>query len=690
MAASLLLAAACSGAASSPAPPSAPAAEGAGSTDDGLSASPGPVIDVVLLEIAVGYEHFCGLKPEGTAACWGRYHHSPERAGLTQLTAGNGFACGLTGSGKISCWGDEAAGKIIDAPTGNFRAVDVGRRHGCALTADAGRAVCWGNNNHGQTDAPPEVSFTEIQAGWAHSCGLTDSGGLRCWGANRHGEGDARSGPFNELAVGGRNTCALRTDGTAFCQGESRLWPPATAFRQIGVGGNYACGLTDAGGLECWGGGRPGPAPTECWEGGRPPPAPAECWERRPPAAGGAGRLEDGRPLPLPAPPGEFAALQAGLTFACARRPDGKAECWEPSNNAANAFAGRIFSSPVELFPWPGGGLAAAKRLGSISLHFPEAPPRLLLDLTGRVSCCEENSGLLSAALHPEFRRFPYLYVWYTVKKAAANDYGQVRLSRIPVVDGIPELAGELVILELPYEEARYMLVGGAIRFGPDGMLYLGLGYDLRPEAAQDLGVLWGSILRLEVRGATPEQPYRIPPDNPLRATPGARPEIYAYGLRNPWRMSFDSQGRLWVGDVGASAQEEISLVTAGANLGWPVFEGFQCRADEAQCAALTGAAPPVLAYGRQEGCAVIWGGEYQGRALPQLRGAQLFADYCTRKVWALENRPETGWQKRELAEVDIRITSFGTDAAGEMYLLPVSGPIVRLDQLIPAEPAEP
>ena len=653
LAAVLLALAACSGApAGSPMPG---ATGGADATGGAAAVSPlAHILDTAFIEIAAGWDHFCGLQPDGTPVCWGNFPIAPpgagerdgEAGGLTQLTAGRRFSCGLTASGKLRCWGDDLDGKISAAPEGRFRAVDAGRRHGCALTAAAGRAVCWGSNNHGQTAAPSGVSFTEIQAGWAHSCGLTAEGRLRCWGANDSGEGDSRSGPFRGLAVGGENTCALRTDGAAFCQGESRLTPPATAFRQIAVGGHYACGLTEAGALECWD------------------------------AAG-----------PLPAPPGEFTALDAGRRFACARRPEGRAACWDPASYAASAFNGRIFISPVELFPWPGGGLAVVEHRGSLSRHTPDAPPRLLLDLSGRVYCCAMESGLLSAALDPEFPQFPYLYVWYTTRQEGGYF---LRLSRIPWVDGVFDAAAELVILELRQGETPTLHNGGAIRFGPDGMLYLGIGDNEQPPEAQNPASLWGSIIRLEVRGAAPEQPYRIPPDNPLRAAPGARPEIWAYGLRNPWRMSFDSQGNLWVGDVGENAQEEISLATPGANLGWPVFEGRRCQAGESPCAALTEALPPVFTYDRAEGCAIIWGGEYRGRALPQLRGAHLFADYCNGQIWALEGRPETGWQRREVAEVATQINGFGADAAGEWYILNTLSPILRLDRLIAAAPAEP
>ena len=148
--------------------------------------------------------------------------------------------------------------------------------------------------------------------------------------------------------------------------------------------------------------------------------------------------------------------------------------------------------------------------------------------------------------------------------------------------------AAELVILAMP--DLGPLHVGGAIRFGPDGMLYLGLGDNNNEDNAQNLASRHGKIIRIDVRGATAEQPYRIPDDNPFATTPGASPEVWAYGLRHPWRMDFDAAGNLWVADVGDLSMEEVSVATAGANLGWPLFEGTLCVQAAEECAAVAGA----------------------------------------------------------------------------------------------------
>ena len=438
--------------------------------------------------------------------------------------------------------------------------------------------------------------------------------------------------------------------GIVFCQGRNSVKAPETALTHLALGQGYACGLTAQGSAECWNGG---------------------------------GRLAT--------PPGRFAALSAGYSAVCGRRASGPAECWDYAFDAAGRFSGRFLDKPVDLLAWPDGGLAVAERRGVIGRHRPGAPPLPLLDLTDETLCCFASLGVISVALDPEFQQFPFLYVWHTRKPPdSPGGLPSARLLRFPAGGGRIEAAAELVILELPllHPETVHHF-GGGLAFGPDGMLYLGLGDNEEPPESQSLASLWGSIIRIDVRGATPEQPYRIPPDNPLRDTPGARAEIWAYGLRNPWRMSFDSQGRLWVGDVGGHRWEEASIASSGANLGWPRFEGRECRGGKTQCAALDGAVPPAFDYNHAESCAIIWGGEYRGRVLPTLRGALLFTDYCAGKVWALENTPETGWQKREIAEFSGLVSSFSAGVGGERYLLLLDGAIVPLTQLIPAEPAE-
>ena len=170
-----------------------------------------------------------------------------------------------------------------------------------------------------------------------------------------------------------------------------------------------------------------------------------------------------------------------------------------------------------------------------------------------------------------------------------------------------------------------------------------------------------------------PGQPYRVPPDNPFVDNPDARPEIWAYGLRNPWRMDFAPDGRLFIADVGHRKQEEISLAAAGANLGWPMCEGSACEEGvEADAGGLTA---PIFTYGREGGCAIIG-----GVTAPRLNNGFVFGDYCSRRVWILEQQGgRESWQARMLAQMEGLIMSFYIDADGTVYVLQRRNPIMRL-----------
>ena len=618
------------------------------------------------VQIAAGDKVQCGLQGDGRVTCRGgegsSWWHPPPAAAYQQITVGPDYACGLRRDGTIACWGASNQEKNVPPP-GQFTRVSAGKQHACAL-ATAGYTHCWGRDADGQATPPAGIVFTAIAAGGSHSCGLTAAGALRCWGKNNLGQAANHSGPFQSLALGGGNTCALRPEGAAWCQGDNAAGqsnPPPGAFTHIAAGSAYACGLRPGGLLECWGGGFG-----------------AELGE----------------------PAGKFKTVSAGGNTFCALTPAGFPVCWrywpgdpqpavQPVEIALLAVSREMLRWPLELFPWPGGGLAVVEREGRIRLCSGGVPYQCagaanppLLDLTDRVDFTAIESGMLSAALDPDFDRFPFLYVWYT----DTADPRKARLSRFPVAEGRVDRAGELVILELPMPKDEHF--GGAVRFGPDGMLYLGIGDNGFPAAAQNLESWRGKIIRINVRGASPEQPYGIPADNPMLAVPGSRPEIWAYGLRNPWRMAFDDDGRLWVGDVGAITAGEISIATAGANLGWPVFEGHRCQSAERQCAALTDSLPPALIFGRGEGCALIWGGPYRGAALPAWAGAQLAGDYCSGRIWALTPDGSGGWQKRLAATVSSPLLSFGKDAAGEMYALSLNRPLLKLTPVFGVGPA--
>ena len=646
---------------STAAPPPAPAAIPTATPPPlALPTVPPPADFIPFVQIAADQSVQCGLRADNRLSCRGKDNHRvPQQftaAQFRQATVGQGNACGLLWDGSIACWGNNAYGKSAPPP-GQFTAVAAGKQHTCALDS-AGYAQCWGNDYFGQATSPAGVAFTAIAAGDDHSCGLTAAGALQCWGRNNRGAAMFHSGPFQSLTLGGRYTCALRPDGAAWCQGNNNAGqsrPPPGAFTQIAAGEWHACGLRPGGQLECWGGGFG-----------------AELGEPAGEFTAVSGRGDF------------FCALAAGYPVCWRYRPGSPQPAAEPMEIAYTEASGEVLRQPVDLLPWPGGRLAVVEREGLILLCDYRAevycelsgnPP--ILDLTGQTDAAAAQSGLLSAARDPDFDRHPFLYVYYTLR---ANPR-KVRLSRFPIANDRADPAAERVILELPMPDAYHF--GGGLRFGPEGMLYLGIGDNRTAEQAQNPASMRGKILRLDVRGASPEQPYQAPADNPHHALPEARPEIWASGLQNPWRMSFDAAGRLWVGDVGsmgAKAAEEVSIAPAGANLGWPLFEGRLCYAAATQCAALADYAPPVATYGREDGCALIWGGEYRGVNLPRLVGSYLFADYCSGQIWALPPEETGGWSRRLVATGGRNITAFGTDAAGEMYLLSPNRQLLKLD----------
>ncbi len=301
---------------------------------------------------------------------------------------------------------------------------------------------------------------------------------------------------------------------------------------------------------------------------------------------------------------------------------------------------------------------------------------RELLDIRDRVSSRGSEEGLLGLALAPDNRG--HIYVYYS---AASPRRSVVSRFDYSATAKSADTDSELVILEVeqPYPNHN----GGQIAFGPDGYLYIGLGDGgLAGDplgSGQDTSTLLGSILRIDVSQSTPEQPYAIPPDNPF-ADSGGRGEIWAYGLRNPWRFSFDREtGELWAGDVGQNRWEEIDLIEPGGNYGWNVLEGNHCFTPSEGCDR-EGTVPPVWEYSLDgEPCSVIGGYVYRGAAIPWLNGAYVYGDFCSGKVFGLRYTNGEVAEHQELADTGLRITSFAQDNDGELYLLSQQSGIYRL-----------
>lgn len=301
------------------------------------------------------------------------------------------------------------------------------------------------------------------------------------------------------------------------------------------------------------------------------------------------------------------------------------------------------------------------------------------LDVSALLSGGGER-GLLGLAFHPGYAANGYLYIYYT---RAAD--GAVTVARYTRSAGNPDLADPtsgqvLLTIAKPYANHN----GGAIRFGPDGFLYLGVGdggSGNDPHAyAQDTTVLLGKILRIDVDRGTP---YAIPGDNPFAGNGSARPEIWAVGVRNPWRIAFDrATGDLWIGDVGQNEREEVDRVPRGTpggmNFGWRMREGTRCTglSGPYPCpsAALT---DPVLEYDHTQGCSITGGVVYRGRMAAVLRGSYLYADYCSGRIWSARPAGGGAWSSREILRTVYRITTFGEDEQGEAYAADQAGGVL-------------
>jgi putative heme-binding domain-containing protein len=290
-------------------------------------------------------------------------------------------------------------------------------------------------------------------------------------------------------------------------------------------------------------------------------------------------------------------------------------------------------------------------------------------------------TGLLGCAFHPKFFQNRKYYLKYQVIENGR--ISTLLVERQFTADGMRDAgvpARQLLKIDAVTQDHN----GGCIEFGPDGFLYVGMG-DTGPQSdpqghGQDLSLLIGKILRIDVDRSKSGRPYAIPADNPFRAKLGARPEIWAYGFREPWRFTFDVlTGDLWVGDVGQDRIEEVSIVRSGENHGWNVYEGFtpfstRYRRDDAQYI------PPVMSYSHRHGVSITGGYVYRGKRASTLYGAYIFGDFESRRVWAITQTNRLLASAVEIGRAPTRIASFAQDTEGELLMVGYdSGRIYRL-----------
>ena len=300
------------------------------------------------------------------------------------------------------------------------------------------------------------------------------------------------------------------------------------------------------------------------------------------------------------------------------------------------------------------------------------------LDLTGVVSL-ESEQGLLGLAFHPEYAENGRLFVHY-------NEDGDTVISEFAVSSdpNVVDAASERVLLTIdqPYPNHK----GGNLAFGPDGLLYIGMGDGGAggdPEGrGQDLSTLLGKMLRIDVDNG---DPYAVPQSNPFVATGDAEPEIWAYGLRNPWKYSFDREtGDLWIADVGQGSFEEVNVQPAGStggeNYGWDVTEGSSCYSDDgsvSECGREEFTLP-VTEYGRDEGSSITGGYVYRGESIPALDGQYVFGDFGSGLVWAAAPAGDGSYTRTTLFDAEFPVVAFGEDEAGELYVADFNGALYR------------
>jgi glucose/arabinose dehydrogenase len=370
--------------------------------------------------------------------------------------------------------------------------------------------------------------------------------------------------------------------------------------------------------------------------------------------------------------------VAAALADAGARAAAAPAPAFLPATGLALETVATGLEHPVHLTA-PAGDprLFVVEQAGRIRII---AGGRLLerpfLDLTDRVLDGGER-GLLSVAFHPGYARNGFFFVNYT------DRHGDTRIERYTVSQdpNLAERASVKPILFIPQPYANHN--GGLVAFAPDGMLWIGMGDGGSggdPHGnGQNPGTLLGKMLRIDVDHGSP---YATPPDNPFVGRRGARPEIWATGMRNPWRFSFDRPaGLVYIADVGQDRWEEVdvaSIAAAGLNYGWNRMEGrHPFRSVAGDSAHLT---PPVLEYGHREGCSVTGGLVYRGARIPALRGHYLFSDYCS--GWLRSVRYD-GWRVLERREWRVgdtgQVASFGEDASGEAYVVSHDGRVFRI-----------
>lgn len=350
-----------------------------------------------------------------------------------------------------------------------------------------------------------------------------------------------------------------------------------------------------------------------------------------------------------------------------------------------NAFPAFEFNRPVDLqSPDDGTDRIFVVEQSGLIKTFSNDPSTtvgtIFLNIENLVDDSESEMGLLAMAFHPNYSTNGLFYVNYSSSRSLSV-VSQFKVSASNA--NMADLSSETVILEIPQPFTNHN--GGQLAFGPDGFLYIasgdgGSGGDPQGNA-QNRSNLLGAILRIDVDGMENGLNYTIPTDNPFVNDTSVRGEIFAYGLRNPWRMSFDTQtGILWTGDVGQGQLEEIDIIENGGNYGWNILEGTDCfQTDNCDQTNLT---LPVFEYSHNNGDLSITGGYvYRGTRVPSLQGKYIYGDFVSGRIWSLNTSSGTTPDNELIEDTDLNIASFGTDANNELYICSFNGRIYKFQE---------
>lgn len=311
----------------------------------------------------------------------------------------------------------------------------------------------------------------------------------------------------------------------------------------------------------------------------------------------------------------------------------------------------------------------------------------IFLDISNKVNSVGQEEGLLGFTFDNDYADNHWFYVYYSAKEPRRSIVSRFSSQPNNHLHAQPQSETILLEIEQPYSNHN----GGNLQFGPDGFLYIGLGDGgSRGDPlnhGQNISSLLGSILRIDVSNNKSKNTYSIPTDNPfINNTNGFKEEIWAYGLRNPWKFSFDSDlGTLWAADVGQSSFEEINIIKKGGNYGWNKMEGAHCYnrswniAENENCKNQEYTLP-IFEYPHETGnCSITGGYVYRGSEITSLIGKYVYGDFCSGKIWALENHPKGIPSNTLLINSNLPISSFAQDSSGELYVLSYKGAIYRL-----------